>query len=204
MSSLPSFVPNAPIETPRLRLRLMTYDDIPALVAIRVQPAVNRLLSHGAMTDEQIDARLRLRVARMSLDGDAKRDVALVVTRPREDGDGAVVVGDCGFTVKRAWTQNDEPSEHLTARIHYALSPIVAGQGLGTEVVSGLVRHLFTEPRVHRVQADVFAENTASRRVLEKNGFRQEGYFRDDGLIEGRFLDACVYSLLRREWNGTS
>lgn len=204
MLPLPSFAPSAPIESPRLRLRLMTYDDVAAVAAIREQPEVNVFLSHGPLTLAQLDARMRLRVARMSLDGEAKRDVALVVETPGDKDDAAVVVGDCGFTVTRAWTQNDAPTDHLTARIHYALSPVVAGHGLGTELVGALVRHLFTEPRVHRLQADVFAENTASRRVLEKNGFRQEGHFRDDGLIDGRFVDACVYSLLRREWSDTA
>ena len=50
------------------------------------------------------------------------------------------------------------------------------------------------------MQADVFAGNIASGRVLEKLRFRREGYFVDDGVIDGAFVDACLYSLLRREW----
>lgn len=202
MSTLPSFVSSTPVETPRLRLRPMTSDDVAAAAAIRAQPEVYAYLSHGALTPAQLEARLRLRMARTNLANDTESEVQLVVEALGEEGDPAVVVGDCGFKVARAWTQNDAPTESLVARIHYAMSPLVAGRGLGTELVGALVTHLFAEPHVHRIQADVFADNVASRTVLERNGFRQEGYFVDDGIIDGKFVDACLYSLLRREWEG--
>ncbi|QEH94379.1 GNAT family N-acetyltransferase [Dermacoccus abyssi] len=202
MSTLPSFVSSTPVETPRLRLRPMTSDDVAAAAAIRAQPEVCAYLSHGALTPAQLEARLRLRMARTNLANDTESEVQLVVEALGEEGDAAVVVGDCGFKVARAWTQNDAPTESLVARIHYAMSPLVAGRGLGTELVGALVTHLFAEPHVHRIQADVFADNVASRTVLERNGFRQEGYFVDDGIIDGKFVDACLYSLLRREWEG--
>ena len=202
MSTLPSFVSSTPVETPRLRLRPMTSDDVAAAAAIRAQPEVYAYLSHGALTPAQLEARLRLRMARTNLANDTESEVQLVVEALGEEGDAAVVVGDCGFKVARAWTQNDAPTDRLVARIHYAMSPLVAGRGLGTELVGALVAHLFAEPHVHRIQADVFADNVASRTVLERNGFRQEGYFVDDGIIDGKFVDACLYSLLRREWEG--
>lgn len=202
MSTLPSFVSSTPVETPRLRLRPMTSDDVAAAAAIRAQPEVYAYLSHGALSPAQLEARLRLRMARTNLANDTESEVQLVVEALGEEGDAAVVVGDCGFKVARAWTQNDAPTESLVARIHYAMSPLVAGRGLGTELVGALVTHLFAEPHVHRIQADVFADNVASRTVLERNGFRQEGYFVDDGIIDGKFVDACLYSLLRREWEG--
>ena len=201
MSTLPSFVSSTPVETPRLRLRPMTSDDVAAAAAIRAQPEVYAYLSHGALTPAQLEARLRLRMARTTLANDVEREVQLVVEAFAQDDDAAVV-GDCGFKVARAWTQNDAPTDSLVARIHYAMSPLVAGRGLGTELVGALVAHLFAEPHVRRIQADVFADNVASRTVLERNGFRQEGYFVDDGLIDGKFVDACLYSLLRREWEG--
>jgi ribosomal-protein-alanine N-acetyltransferase len=36
----------------------------------------------------------------------------------------------------------------------------------------------------------------ASAKVLEKNGFVQEGLFKENQYFEGRFLDSAVYSLL--------
>lgn len=181
----------------------MTSDDVAAAAAIRAQPEVYTYLSHGPLAPEQIEARLRLRMARTNLAGDTEREVQLVVEALGDEGDAGVVIGDCGFKVARAWTQNDAPTHHLVARVYYALSPLVAGRGLGTELVGSLVTHLFGEPLVHRIQADVFADNVGSRTVLERNGFRQEGYFVDDGIIiDGKFVDACLYSLLRREWEG--
>jgi RimJ/RimL family protein N-acetyltransferase len=48
-----------------------------------------------------------------------------------------------------------------------------------------------------RITAHVFAFNTASARVLEKNAFICEGLQRKRFLKAGRFLDAKCYALVR-------
>ena len=87
MSTLPSFVSNTPVETPRLRLRPMTSDDVAAAAAIRAQPEVCAYLSHGALTPAQLEARLRLRMARTNLANDTESEVQLVVEALGEEGD---------------------------------------------------------------------------------------------------------------------
>ena len=203
---VPLLLPRAPLRSAHLRVRRMTVNDVSSVVAIRARPEVHAYLSHGPLGAQQLEARMRLRVARMAVTATREANAAFVVEAREAQPEAArreatgPVIGDCGYRLTRAWTQGDAPSEHLVARIHYALSPDVAGRGFGTELVGVLVDHLFAAPGVHRIQADVFADHAASRRVLEKNGFRQEGCFVDDGIIDGRFVDACVYSLLRREW----
>ena len=76
MSTLPSFVSSTPVETPRLRLRPMTSDDVAAAAAIRAQPEVYAYLSHGALTPAQLEARLRLRMARTNLANDTESGLA--------------------------------------------------------------------------------------------------------------------------------
>ena len=49
------------------------------------------------------------------------------------------------------------------------------------------------------MQADVFAGNVASGRVLEKLRFRREGYFVDDGVIDGAPHGVTVSDTA--EWN---
>lgn len=212
---MPLLMPAPPVETDRLVLRPIRADDVDAVVEHRSRPAVHAYLSDGAIARSVLKAKFHHRIARMSMPSDDATEVQLVVER-RDDGSsvagdaensdlthgaGDGIIGDCGFRITRAWTKDDAPTEHLVARIHYALDDTAAGRGYGTEIVRALVTHLFAHPRVHRVQADVFADNVASRRVLEKLGFRCEGYFVDDGIIDGRFVDATVYSLLRREWD---
>ena len=50
---------------------------------------------------------------------------------------------------------------------------------------------------MRRVEAACFAENLASRRVMEKIGMRLEGVFREESLHRsGRWLDGMSYALL--------
>jgi len=46
----------------------------------------------------------------------------------------------------------------------------------------------------------VHEENRASRRVLEKSGFVQEGLLREHYLINGQPVNEVLYGLLRQEW----
>ena len=48
-------------------------------------------------------------------------------------------------------------------------------QGIGTEAVRQICGIAFQELALERIIGEVFPENLASARVLEKNGFRLEG-----------------------------
>ena len=52
---------------------------------------------------------------------------------------------------------------------------------------------------LERLEARVFSGNGASRRVLEKSGFRHEGTLRRAAVKLGVTHDVCVYGLLRGE-----
>ena len=54
--------------------------------------------------------------------------------------------------------------------------------------------------RVHRVELEVYAFNPRARAVYERAGFVVEGRRRDALLFDGRYVDAIVMALLRREW----
>ena len=63
-----------------------------------------------------------------------------------------------------------------------------------------MIRYVFEEYAVERLQAQVFAGNDASERVLQKLGFTREGVLRSLVLRRGRWWDMVMYSLLRAEW----
>ena len=52
---------------------------------------------------------------------------------------------------------------------------------------------------VERLQAGVFAWNPASARVLEKNGFEQEGTRHRAIFKDGQLIDLLIYTLFRQE-----
>lgn len=86
-----------------------------------------------------------------------------------------------------------------TAELGYYVAEPYWGLGLATRAVRELCEHVFANSDIIRIFAEPFARNAASRRVLEKSGFRLEGILRANAFKNGEVLDMCMYSLLRPE-----
>jgi [ribosomal protein S5]-alanine N-acetyltransferase len=71
----------------------------------------------------------------------------------------------------------------------------VAGRGVMPTAVALVVDHCFRTVGLHRVNANVRPENTASRRVVEKLGFREEGLHLRYLFIDGAWRDHVAYAL---------
>lgn len=88
------------------------------------------------------------------------------------------------------------------AEIGYMIAPDEWGEGYATDAVEVICRYAFEERRLNKVYATVYETNPASRRVLEKAGFTEEGVHRDEGFAEGEHVDVHRYGLLVDEWDG--
>ena len=66
-------------------------------------------------------------------------------------------------------------------------------QGIGTEAVRQICGIAFQEFALERIIGEVFPENLASARVLEKNGFRLEGTKVGAVVKGGKVMDVRVY-----------
>lgn len=75
-----------------------------------------------------------------------------------------------------------------------------AGQGLMTEAVGAVVPFVFDTLGLHRIHAAFLPGNTASRRVLEKNGFREEGFAENYLQIDGKWCDHVLFGLTRERY----
>lgn len=113
-----------------------------------------------------------------------------------------------GISLAIADAATDEAFGHInaffrptpdTVSIGYWLLVDRRGQGLGSRAVRLWSRWLMASAGLHRVEAMVEPFNTASQRVLEKAGFRQEGLLRDVLSFEDRRADAYLYALLPRD-----
>jgi len=85
--------------------------------------------------------------------------------------------------------------------IGYAIIQSERNKGYGTEAVQMLVDYLFLKREIVRIQAVINTQDVASRRVLEKSGFKKEGKLRKalwDS--KGKWADAYMYGVLRKEW----
>ncbi|MDY6055048.1 GNAT family protein [Micrococcus sp.] len=75
-------------------------------------------------------------------------------------------------------------------------------RGVGTAALTMALDFAFRAVRLHRVSLEVFAHNPRARHVYERLGFRVEGTLREALWQDGRWVDAHVMGLLRREWVG--
>lgn len=74
------------------------------------------------------------------------------------------------------------------------------GKGYATEAVQGLIDSLFSLIDVAAVEADTRVINPASRRVLEKSGFRAEGSFLKSLPARGGLFPCEQFRLDRSTW----
>ena len=81
--------------------------------------------------------------------------------------------------------------------IGYWVDRRIAGRGVVPTAVALVVDHCFTTAGLHRVEANVRPENTASLRVVEKLGFRREGLHERYLYIDGAWRDHLTFALVR-------
>ena len=74
-----------------------------------------------------------------------------------------------------------------------------AGQGHATAAVRRVVLYAFETLKLHRLEAACLPTNFASRRVLEKAGFRREGQARAYLKINGAWADHLLFGLIEDE-----
>ena len=86
-----------------------------------------------------------------------------------------------------------------SAELGYWLSEDYWGRGIMTEAVREICREAFETFEIVRIFAEPFADNAASRKVLEKAGFTCEGIMRNGVYKNGQIHSYCMYSILREE-----
>ncbi|MEJ7827005.1 MAG: GNAT family N-acetyltransferase [Segetibacter sp.] len=91
--------------------------------------------------------------------------------------------------------------EHYRAEIGYVLHPDFQGKGIMHEAFSTVLEYGFKTMHLHSVEANVNPNNHASIKLLEKNNFKREGYFKENYYFNGKFLDSAIYSLLALDYN---
>ena len=91
-----------------------------------------------------------------------------------------------------------------TASVGYWTGMPFARQGYMTEALTAAVSFAFDSLRLHRVEAACRPDNEASRRLLLRAGFTQEGYARQYLKINGRWQDHLLFALLDTDPPGIS
>jgi ribosomal-protein-alanine N-acetyltransferase len=82
------------------------------------------------------------------------------------------------------------------ATLGYWMGEPFAGKGLMTDAVTTLTRYCLTKLGLHRIEAACLPDNAASRRVLAKAGFVEEGIARRYLKINGQWRDHLLFAII--------
>ncbi len=100
-----------------------------------------------------------------------------------------VLIGTIGF-----WRGTPE---HFRSEIGYVMLPAFHSKGLMQEAIAAAIDYAWSSMGLHSIEAQVNPDNQASIRLLERNGFVREGYYRENYFYAGKFMDTGVYSLIK-------
>ncbi len=177
------FDPFPELSTPRLRLRAPTQDDAEDMFRIFTDPRVFKYF--GKKPPASVDD-IRAKLAELAESVRTASGIRWAIT----DRTTGAYLGSAGL-----WHW-DKP--HFRAEAGYELSPSHWRQGIMPEALGAILRFGFDRMSLHSVEARIHPDNRASARVLEKLGFVQEGYFRENYFNDrdGVFEDTAHFSLL--------
>ncbi len=89
-----------------------------------------------------------------------------------------------------------------SAQVGYWIDEACAGRGIIPTALAMAMDHCFFVVGLHRVEATIRPENHASRRVVEKLGFREEGLRRRSLHIDGAWRDHLCYAMTSEDAAG--
>jgi RimJ/RimL family protein N-acetyltransferase len=87
--------------------------------------------------------------------------------------------------------------ENHKAQISYWLAERYWNQGIMTEAVKLITKFGFEKLKLKRIEAFVFTFNKASKRVLEKAGYKFEGVLRKNSKKDNKFFDDYLFAKIR-------
>lgn len=138
--------------------------------------------------DDLTRSAFRRRVRRYDEEIAADEAYPLLIFR---EGDGRLIGGLTLGNIRRGVAQS--------ATLGYWMGAPFAGHGYMTRAVAAACLFGFETLRLHRIEAACLPSNTPSRRLLERNGFRQEGLARAYLKINGAWEDHLLFALLESD-----
>ena len=138
--------------------------------------------------DELTRGAFRRRIKRYQKETRLDSAYVFFVLRKSDDA----LLGGCTLSnVRRGVTQ--------CCTLGYWIGARFARQGYMSAAVKALLPFIFKTLGLHRIEAACLTDNEASKSLLTRTGFAQEGVARRYLLINGRWADHLLFALLQEE-----
>lgn len=185
---------NLPVlQTERLVTRLASHRDVPAIVRYYRQNQAFLTPFEPARPDYFYTDRFwQEQVERNLIEFNYRQSLRLFVF---DAFDNQEILGVINFT------QFVEGISYF-CYLGYSLAETAQGQGYMTEALGVATRYVFDQMNMHRIMANYMPHNQRSGNLLRRLGFVVEGYARDYLLIDGKWRDHILTSLINPQWRG--
>ncbi|MCD6013385.1 MAG: acetyltransferase, ribosomal protein N-acetylase [Flavipsychrobacter sp.] len=177
-----NFNPFPVLATERLVLRAFTNDDVNEMYRMRTDEAIMRYIDRPRPKSIEETFPFIEKITNMVNNNEG---IAWAITLK----DAPTMIGHMSFHILM--------KAHYRAEVGYMMDTRHQGKGLVSEALKAVLQYGFNIMGLHSVEAHVNPENTASRKLLEANNFKQEAYFKENFYWEGSFRDTVIYSLLK-------
>jgi len=169
------------LNTVRLRLRRISFDDAPELFFLRSNDGVMKYIERPRPASLE---EIKPFIEKINDMIDSNEGISWALTLK----DAPTLIGHISY--------HRLIKEHYRAEVGYIMHPQYYGQGIMHEALNAVLSYGFDVMGLHSVEANVNPGNQASIRLLERNHFLREGYFRENFFWQGKFLDSAIYSLI--------
>ena len=184
-----NFNPFPEITTDRLLLRAVSKSDVKEIFFLRSDKRVMKYIDKTPA--ETLDDADEFITKITELEKNNEVVTWAIVLK----GDSKLIGTICYWNIQK---------EHYRAEIGYVLHPDYWGKGIMQEALLEIFSYGFNVMKLHSIEANVNPDNSASIKLLEKNNFSREAYFKENYFYDGKFLDTAIYSLLTNEYKRDS
>lgn len=181
-----NFTPFPTLTTNRLVLREITLDDAPELFFMRTDERVMKYIERPRPKN------IEETIAFIKMITDLRNKNEIITWGIALKNEPKLIGTVVYLNFKK---------EHYRAEFGYALHPDYWRKGIMDEVAKAVLDYGFNVLKLHSIEANINPDNIASQKLLEKNGFVREAYFKENFFWEGKFLDSAIYSLLANRKN---
>lgn len=111
----------------------------------------------------------------------------------------AVVERESGKVIGTIGVMNWSPA-FRSVEVGYSFGRAWWGRGYATEALLRLMKLLFEQGGINRIEGMCDVRNPASARVMQKSGMKREGILRQRIYNKGEFADVMLFAALAKEW----